>query len=276
MGANDLVYYHGVGSPASADICEAVERTYYNDYEAPYVTDMDPDEGEIDVNLNTDIEGSIVDDGYGVDESSVTVDVATAARGEIAGQLTLGGDMLEIEYEFEPDAPLPHFTEILVTVDAADLYNPPNEMGEYTYTFWTRSFHLEAPDDGDVIDVFDGRGEASALATGIIKTASRTDAPGDVDVTFQWEEVVRANSYELFVDDNDDFSSPEVHATDITGTEYTHSFTVTEDTTYYWYVICNAPDGDFDSADVYSFEFDYNNANVAPASLGHIKAGFAE
>jgi hypothetical protein len=209
-----------------------------------------------------------------VDESSVTVDVTTAARGEIAGQLTFGGDMLELSYEFEPDAPLPHFMEIVVTVGAADLCSPPNDMGEYAYSFTTRSFNLEEPDDGDVIDVF-GRGGAP-LATRTVRANPKSDTPGDVDVTFEWEEVVRANSYELFVDDNDDFGSPEVYVTDVADTEYTHTFTVTEDITYYWYVICNAPESDFDSADVFSFDFDYNNTNVTPASLGHIKAGFAE
>jgi len=277
VGANDIVYYHYTGY-YSVGICEAIERTYYNDYDAPYVDDLDPEDGEADVALDTDIEGTIVDDGYGIDEASVVVEVTTSAGGTPPGDLSFNGDMLELDYSFEPSDPLPHFVEVTVTASADDLYDPPNVMDEYSYSFWTRSFELQEPDDGDVIDVTGPRsaGETGRVATmGTVPVTPDGGGRTDVDVTFEWEEVIRADSYELLVDDNDDFSSPEVHETGITDTEYTHTFDVTDDATYYWYVVCNAPDSDFDSADVFSFEFDYNT-NVTPASLGHIKAGFTE
>jgi hypothetical protein len=277
VGANDIVYYHATGY-YSAGICEAIERTYYNDYDAPYVDDLDPEDGETDVALDTDIEATIVDDGYGIDEASVVVVVTTSAGDTPSGDLSFNGDILELDYSFDPNDPLPHFVEVTVTASADDLYDPPNEMSEYSYSFWTRSFDLNEPDDGDVIDVTgprSGGGEAVRPATGNTLVVAADDGRTGVDVTFEWEEVVRANSYELLVDDNDDFSSPEVNETGITDTEYTHTFDVTDDVTYYWYVICNAPDSDFDSADVFSFEFDYNT-NLTPASLGSIKAGFAE
>jgi hypothetical protein len=275
VGPNGYVYFIDDYDLDETGLTTAIENIIYGDEDPPYVENLDPEDGETGVDLDDNIKGHVKDDCYGVDEESITVDVNTADRGEIPGSLNFTGDFLDFTYTFNPDDDLPHYSEIFVTVNAADLAEPPHYVEDYEYSFWTRSFYLEEPDDGDVIDVFDGRGEASALATGIIKTASRTDTRGDVDVTFEWEEVVRAESYELFVDDNDDFSSPEVHVTDIDDNEYTHTFTVTEDMTYYWYVVCNAPDADFDSEDIFSFSFDYNT-NIAPASLGHIKAGFAE
>jgi len=198
--------------------------------------------------------------------------VVGAGRYEIPGVLTFTGDFLDTAYKFNPDDPLPHFMEITVNAGAEDL---KGNVLAGSYSFTTRSFKLEEPDDGEVFDTF-GRGAGTTIVSAAVKGAETRGTPGDVDVTFEWEEVVRADSYELLVDDNDDFSSPEVHETGIVDTEYTHTFTVTEDVTYYWYIVCNAPEGDFDSADVFSFEFNYNNTNVAPSSLGRIKAGFTE
>jgi len=247
----------------------------YGDEDPPYVDGLNPEDGETGVDIDDNIKGHVKDDNWGVDEESIVVEAEVFARDDITGNLTFSGDFFNYMYTLNPDDDLPHYAEIFVYVAAEDL---AEHDVEYEYSFWTRSFELQEPDDGDVIDVTGPRssgGAGSVAAMGTVPITADGGGRTDVDVTFEWEEVIRADSYELLVDDNDDFSSPEVHETGITDTEYTHTFDVTDDATYYWYVVCNAPEDDFDSEDVFSFEFDYNT-NVTPASLGHIKAGFAE
>jgi hypothetical protein len=147
-------------------------------------------------------------------------------------------------------------------------------------------FALLTPEDGETIYVFDGRREekksaAKALSVSGIKALAavtlnnRTDDPVDVDVEFTWEESEFAEEYQLIVDDNDDFSSPEVDVTGITEESYTETFTVTESITYYWRVIASYEEGgETTCGEDFEFEFDYNNVNVTPASLGHIKSAF--
>ncbi|UCE27013.1 MAG: hypothetical protein JSW52_11800 [Candidatus Coatesbacteria bacterium] len=254
---------------------DAFDAVIYGDEDPPYLEDMNPEDGDTDVSLSYNISGHIIDDNYGLDEDSIEVDVYTLVKGDIPGDLNLSGDFLDTSYSFNPDDPLPHYIEVFVYVAASDLAR--HDM-EDEYSFWTRSFDLNEPDDGEVFEVTgprSGAGETVRAATGskpvIVADGGRTG----YDVTFEWDEVIRADSYELIVDDNDDFSSPEVHETGITDIEYTHTFDVTDDITYYWYVICNAPDDDFDSRDTFSFSFDYNT-NITPASLGSIKVGFTE
>jgi hypothetical protein len=135
VGPNDVVYYHATGY-SSSGICDAIERTYYDDFDAPYVTDLDPDDGETGVAVDTDIEGTIVDDGYGIDEASISVEVTASNRGDIPGSLDITGDFFDFDYSFDPDEDLPEGTEINVTVNAKDLADPPNVMDE-VYSFTT-------------------------------------------------------------------------------------------------------------------------------------------
>jgi hypothetical protein len=265
----------GYGSGSYTDFIDTFDAVVYGDEDPPYVDDMNPDDGATGVGLGINISGHIYDDNWGLDEDSIGVDVYTLARGDIAGDLSLSGDFLDTTYSYNPDDPLPHYMEIYVTVNADDLAG--HSVDDFTYSFTTKSFKLEEPDDGDVIEVTGPRGETPehGALSGNLSLSPGSGGRTGVDVTFEWEEVVRAESYELIVDDNDDFSSPEVDVTGITDPEYTYTFDVTDDATYYWYVICNAPESDFDSKDTFSFSFDYNT-NVAPASLGQIKAGFAK
>ncbi len=275
VGPNGYIYFIDDYAFDEAGLTDALESIIYGDDDPPYVDGLNPDDGETDVDLDDNIKGHVKDDNWGVDEESVVVEASVFSRDVIEGTLSLTGTFFNFTYTLNPDDDLPHYAEVSVYVAADDLAG--NDV-EYEYSFSTRSFELEAPDDGEVFDVTGPRsgGEAGRVATiGTVPVIADSGGRTGVDVTFEWEEVVRADSYELLVDDNDDFSSPEVHETGIADTEYTHTFDVTDDVTYYWYVVCNAPESDFDSADVFSFEFDYNT-NVTPASIGHIKAGFAE
>jgi hypothetical protein len=147
-------------------------------------------------------------------------------------------------------------------------------------------FALLTPEDGETIYVFDGKWEGSRYAAKTLSVGGnknlaaatlndRTEDPVDVDVEFTWEESEFAEEYQLTVDDDDDFSSPEVDVTGITEESYTETFTVTESITYYWRVIASYEEGGETVCDEdFSFEFDYNNVNVAPVSLGHTKSAF--
>jgi hypothetical protein len=156
-------------------------------------------------------------------------------------------------------------------------------MGNYSGA--PGSFSLLTPEDEAVIEVFQsGRDEPVSAVTGsasggvnnagTVTLYNPTSDPVDVDVEFTWEESANAEEYELLVDDDDDFSAPEVDETGITGESYTHTFTVTESITYYWRVIASNEDGDRQCSDDFSFEFDYNNTSIMPSSLGNIKATF--
>lgn len=162
--------------------------------------------------------------------------------------------------------------------------NKPYLEVEYEYAPAPGSFDLLLPANGEIIDVFT-RGEsesgfaaittnAGPLNAGSFTLTSRTDNPVDVPVLFDWEESEFADEYELLVDDDDDFSSPEVYLPGLTVDFYNYTFTVTESITYYWRVIANNENGDTPCNEDFQFEFNYNNIGVAPASLGHVKATF--
>jgi hypothetical protein len=152
----------------------------------------------------------------------------------------------------------------------------------------TGYFALLSPADGAVIDVWASRtasvstnkalaGTAKIAATEESSNpdAARTQYTANVDVTFTWEEPEAADEYELLVDDNSDFSSPEVDVTGIADETYTHTFTVTPETpTQYWRIVASNSYGDTVCDEDFSFSFNYNDTGIVPTSFGNIKARF--
>lgn len=149
-------------------------------------------------------------------------------------------------------------------------------------------FDLLLPADGSTIQVPDGKGttsEAASLGGG----QDHVGYKGSVDVTFEWENnglVMMEDSwemveFELLIDDDPGFGSPDYDIPGITGENpsYMQTISVTEDTTFYWRVIASfiAFDGDFSTTcnDDFSFTLDVTPyVNVQPASLGVIRAMF--
>lgn len=91
---------------------------------------------------------------------------------------------------------------------------------------------------------------AAAAYDGIVLGASATPAPGSptqscpanggtgpTTPTFSWADAGDGVTYDLIVDDNNTFASPEINATDLTSTSYTPGTPLTDGTTYYWSVI---------------------------------------
>ncbi|UCE25999.1 MAG: DNRLRE domain-containing protein [Candidatus Coatesbacteria bacterium] len=143
-------------------------------------------------------------------------------------------------------------------------------------------FALLTPADGEIIDVFSGRGgdtgfvaeTTTAKNAGMVMLYNRTEDPVDVDVEFTWEESTLAEEYELIIDDDYTFNTPEYDIPGITDEAYTNTFSVDHSIIYYWRVIASNEYGEAQSNEDFSFEFNYNNTNVAPASLGEVKATF--
>jgi hypothetical protein len=145
------------------------------------------------------------------------------------------------------------------------------------------SFALLTPDDGSTILVPRKKG-----TVGIAK--GDADGKGNVDVTFTWENngiVVNDTGYEmvkyeLLIDNNSDFSSPEYDIADIAGVENPSqlvTITVSADTTFYWRVI--ASNAIWDEVDEVQCDADFHfnldvtpYTNIQPSSLGKVKAMF--
>lgn len=74
----------------------------------------------------------------------------------------------------------------------------------------------------------------------------------DVQPAFSWSADAEATSYTIEIDDNADFSSPEVSET-VNGTSFTPAAALDTDTTYYWRVTANNTCGSGVSSSVFSF-----------------------
>jgi hypothetical protein len=145
------------------------------------------------------------------------------------------------------------------------------------------SFALLTPADGSTILVPPKKGSADMVKSDV-------DGKGNVDVTFTWENngiVVNDTGYEmvkyeLLIDNNSDFSSPEYDIADIAGVENPSqlvTITVSADTTFYWRVI--ASNAIWDEVDEVQCDADFHfnldvtpYTNIQPSSLGKVKAMF--
>jgi hypothetical protein len=143
------------------------------------------------------------------------------------------------------------------------------------------NFALTQPQNGAIIPVFKGTGEAdleSVKAQGAPEDSYKVDVP----VLFQWNVSnipLYTNYYPLYnleIDNNSDFSSVEISINSISNTSYEYIFSVLSGETWYWRVTavnphystlirpCDQP---------FHFTFEYN-LNVQPSSLGKVKACF--
>ncbi|GKX32093.1 endo-beta-N-acetylglucosaminidase [Vallitalea longa] len=63
------------------------------------------------------------------------------------------------------------------------------------------------------------------------------------NTSFDWQDSVNASSYQIIVDDNSDFSSPEIDVANITSSNYISNMTLSRLTNYYWKVIATNSNG---------------------------------
>src|SRR5262249_660600 len=93
-------------------------------------------------------------------------------------------------------------------------------------------------------------------------TATLTNPPdGAVDVAVQamltWTAASQASTYQVQVDNNNDFSSPEVDVSGLPTTSYTAT-TLSPNTTYFWHVKATNPCG----AGSFSSTFTFTTVNI--------------
>jgi len=106
------------------------------DHDPPYITLRMPGKNEVGVPFNTEIVICIKDDIAGVDSDSLKMTVA-----EEAITPSLSGTPNEINLSYiDPKGYRPG-QEIEVTVEAADLSNPPNVMEKDTYRFFVQEVY---------------------------------------------------------------------------------------------------------------------------------------
>jgi hypothetical protein len=145
------------------------------------------------------------------------------------------------------------------------------------------SFALLTPANGSTILVPPKKGTGGV-------TVGAADSKGSVDVTFTWENNgVKMDDtkysmvqYELLIDDDPGFGSPDYDITGIAGVQnpsQTVTITVSGDTTFYWRVIASNPY--FSQVDDVQcdadFSFNLDNppyTNILPSSVGKVRAIF--
>ncbi len=111
------------GSNESEDSNVAGPETS-TDGEAPVVIDLQPGAGETGVRRDTTISFVVEDNGSGVDQGSIQVDV-TISGAAVPGSIEIGGTTKRMTVEFTPDAEFDYLRNVRVEVNVRDLQNNP-------------------------------------------------------------------------------------------------------------------------------------------------------
>ncbi|GKX29944.1 hypothetical protein SH1V18_24240 [Vallitalea longa] len=77
------------------------------------------------------------------------------------------------------------------------------------------------------------------------------------NTTFDWEDSFEADSYQIIVDNDSDFSSPEINVSDIMTSNYTSTITLDRMTKYYWKVIAVDDNVTTQCNDIFTFNTSY-------------------
>jgi len=112
------------------------------DTAAPYITNLNPADGQTNVPVDTNISLNIIDDGAGVDLGAGEM-IITANGQNVTGSLSVSGSPADYAVVFDPDEDFGYEETVTVEISAFDLADPPNYM-QYTYSFTTEE-PLEHP-----------------------------------------------------------------------------------------------------------------------------------
>ncbi len=106
------------------------------DTNAPYITNLNPADGQVDVPVDTNISLNIIDIGAGVNEGSIQMMINGQ---DVTGDLIISGNPTNYAVVYDPPVDFSFGETIIVQVGVADLANPPNPMDEVIYTFTIES-----------------------------------------------------------------------------------------------------------------------------------------
>ena len=145
----DTLFAYGqnvvIGVYATDVATNVLDTSYYfdvvDDTTGPFLQNLDPGSGDVDVERDVDIALEIIDTAAGVDESTVVLKVqgVTAWTGDAAQPgftVTKSAVTDGFRYVIDPDTLLPSYTVITIGVYAEDLASTPNVL-DTSYPFTT-------------------------------------------------------------------------------------------------------------------------------------------
>ncbi|MCK4979040.1 MAG: hypothetical protein KAS62_01525, partial [Candidatus Delongbacteria bacterium] len=140
---------------------------------------------------------------------------------------------------------------VIDTTTPTSDYTPPSDMAEDVYYWWVSS--TNATGESNFTGYWDVNVIAPPPLPGIATLISPADASDTFDLTpaFDWSDASDATGYEILVDNNSDFSSPEINTT-TTSSDYTPGTDLALDT-YYWKVIATNGVGNGEYSSTWSF-----------------------
>jgi subtilisin family serine protease len=126
-------------------------------------------------------------------------------------------------------------TIYIETTTTASEFTPPSDMLEDTYFWWVSS--TNATGESATTGYWDVNVIAPPPPPGAPTLISPSNGSGTTDTTpsFDWSDVASALDYEILVDNNSDFSSPEINQTGLAVSGYT-AVSALSNGTYYWKV----------------------------------------
>ena len=127
----------------AADLCQPanVMSTFIYSFQfeydisSPYIGNYDPESGQQNVPINTNINFHVFDDELGVDINSVVVSVQNIVYSIANGNLFYSGGVNDYLIIIDPLYNFTYDDTIHVSIDASDLVIPANQMNTFNYLF---------------------------------------------------------------------------------------------------------------------------------------------
>ena len=162
------------GTPCDVNSVSAVDTA------APYTTGHDPAIDATDVQIDTNITIHVLDDGTGVNESTIVMTVNGAV---VTPDIT--GTPADCIVTYDPADDFGYDQLVNVTIDATDLNETPNAMATDEYSFTTEP----APTPAGTVSISDGSADAGATTTVTITADAVTDL-ANFDITLAYDPAV--------------------------------------------------------------------------------------
>ncbi len=108
---------------------------YEHDTSSPYIGNYDPESGQQNVPIDTNITFHVYDDELGVDINSVIVCVQNIIYSIANGNLFYSGGVNDYLITIDPLYSFSYEDTIHVSIDTSDLVTPANQMNTFNYLF---------------------------------------------------------------------------------------------------------------------------------------------